>query len=388
MNLQFYLTPIIILCTALLLHAQAPQAFNYTSFAIDSKGKEVSNQQISLLASILQNDPNGTLVYSESHQVVTDNKGLFSIPVGRGLAETGSFGSVEWGSGPMYLSIAIDADGGSNYITTGTIELLSVPYALQSGASGSDASDENEIITGVTIEGNVIYLAEGENEAEIDLAPVLDALPDNDPENELQLLIMSDGMLSISNGNSVILPGGGGGSYYYYDGDEDTFGDPSRPVWVPENIPAPEGFVAESGDANDSDPTVYPGSDPVDLCEDDDAGSICAAATNLGSFFPGQIKSANGVLKEESPIDWYSISNPTIDDDQDTFKVELKDESGGSDTFKMDIFNSCGNEPISTGVTSFSDAGLAANPSKIYVKIYRPDGDYSVCENYILKISR
>ncbi len=385
------LTIALLAITSLCLHAQIPMAFNYTSIALDNKGKELSNSELTVRASILHDLTNGVITYSETHRVQTDNKGLFSISIGRGVPESGSFASIAWEMGPTYLSVAINSEGGADFVPSGTVELLSVPYALHAGTSGGDPSDMNELITDVMIEGNVITLSEGENETQIDLNPVLTDLPDTDPENELQTLTLTDRVLAISNGNSVLLPdagNGGGGSYYYFDGDGDTFGDPSRPVWVPENVSAPTGFVSASGDTNDSDPGVYPGSDPVDPCQDDEAAGFCAAAWNLGSVSPGGIVTYSGVLKEDQTEDWFTVSNPSLgEEDPDTFQIQLSDQYDSNESFRMDIYYNC-TTIFRENITSFIDGGLSPHPSQVLIRVYRPDGDYSGCESYLLHISK
>ena len=85
--------------------AQVPQAFNYTGIALDSKGKEISNKNISVLAVI---DDTGGGSYQETHNVTTNNNGLFSVKIGGSALPSGSISGIDWTTQTAkYLTIAI-----------------------------------------------------------------------------------------------------------------------------------------------------------------------------------------------------------------------------------------------------------------------------------------
>jgi len=139
------------------IFAHVPQAFNYTGIAYGSNGKVISNQDISVLAEILDGSAEGPSVFSEIHYVTTDNKGFFSIPVGgadNSLPE-GSLGGIEWGDAPKWLAISIDPKGATDFQLVGSVQLLSVPYALH--AESADG-----------ISGDAGYFADGGEAAEAD----------------------------------------------------------------------------------------------------------------------------------------------------------------------------------------------------------------------------
>ncbi len=112
------------------LFGQAPEAFKYQSILRDVNGAEISNQTVSLRISVHDNTPNGLIIYQESHQVTTNNFGLFSLSVGLGNPLIGTFTAIDWGTNSKYIQIEADLTGGTNFISFGTSELLSVPYAL------------------------------------------------------------------------------------------------------------------------------------------------------------------------------------------------------------------------------------------------------------------
>ncbi len=56
--------------------------------------------------------------------------------IGNGSVVSGDFSTIDWADGPYYMKSDIDPAGGANYSISGASQLLSVPYALYSGASG------------------------------------------------------------------------------------------------------------------------------------------------------------------------------------------------------------------------------------------------------------
>ncbi|MEY2948871.1 MAG: hypothetical protein RLZZ248_72, partial [Bacteroidota bacterium] len=80
--------------------------------------------------SILQGSVSGSSVYTETHSPTTNSSGLISIEIGGGTTITGAFSSIDWSNGPYYLKREVDPAGGTNYLISGTSQLMSVPYAL------------------------------------------------------------------------------------------------------------------------------------------------------------------------------------------------------------------------------------------------------------------
>lgn len=122
---------------ALTVSSQTPPAFKYQAVARNSDGSLIQNQPVAFRISILQGGASGTLVYQECHTAATNNYGLVNLEIGRGSVLSGTFSSIDWASGQMFLKTELDPGGGTAYIDMGTTELLSVPYALYSGQSSS-----------------------------------------------------------------------------------------------------------------------------------------------------------------------------------------------------------------------------------------------------------
>ena len=81
---------LILACIVFHTYAQAPQAFRYQAIARDAAGNILSGQTVGLRISILQGSREGLAVYSEVHQVQTNNFGLITIDVGEGRQENGN----------------------------------------------------------------------------------------------------------------------------------------------------------------------------------------------------------------------------------------------------------------------------------------------------------
>jgi|GEM_PF-994826 len=125
------------------LPAQVPQAFNYQAVVRDNSGQIIQNQAVNLRISIRDAMPNGIVVYQETFTETTSQLGLINLEIGKGVPTIGSFAAIDWRNNSKFLEIEIDLSGGGVYITMGTSELLSVPYALFSDRSGDGFWSKN-----------------------------------------------------------------------------------------------------------------------------------------------------------------------------------------------------------------------------------------------------
>ncbi|RYD99677.1 MAG: tail fiber domain-containing protein [Sphingobacteriales bacterium] len=104
-----------------------PLNFNYQGIARNASGAPLSNQNIGLRISILDNAD--VAVFSESHAATTNAYGLYSLQIGDGTAITGTMSAVAALSRAK-IKIEVDPAGGANYTDLGTQQLNSVPFAL------------------------------------------------------------------------------------------------------------------------------------------------------------------------------------------------------------------------------------------------------------------
>ena len=116
-----------------------PEKMSYQAVVRDADGQLVSETEVGMQISILQNTTTGTPVYVEIHTPTSNENGLVSIEIGMG-ATSDDFSSIDWSTGPYYIKTETDLAGGSNYVISGTSQLMSVPYALHAKVAESVSS--------------------------------------------------------------------------------------------------------------------------------------------------------------------------------------------------------------------------------------------------------
>ena len=179
--------------------AQVPQSFKYQAVVRGNTGNVLVNQLVSFQLSILKDNPNGVIVYSERQNLSTNSYGIVNINVGNGTIISGDFTTIAWGDFSHFIKVEFDAAGGNNFQFMGTSQILSVPYALYAESAGSAANDNdtnptNEIQS-LSLNNNTLSLTNGGQ-------VTLDSYLDN---TDNQSLALNNEQLSISNGNTVSL---------------------------------------------------------------------------------------------------------------------------------------------------------------------------------------
>jgi len=115
--------------------AQAPQRIPYQAVIRNASGMSVAETTVGTRISILQGTADGTVVFAETHTAETTANGLLTLQIGGGTAITGTLATIAWANGPYFLKTETDPLGGTDYVITGTSELLSVPYAIYAAAT-------------------------------------------------------------------------------------------------------------------------------------------------------------------------------------------------------------------------------------------------------------
>lgn len=204
------------------LMAQSPEAFNYQAVLRNASGQVVANQSVVVRISILTSSAQGSTAYAELHNVSTNDYGLFSLQVGEGTVDAGSFTTIDWGGAVHYIKVEVDPAGGLNFVELSTTQLLSVPYALHAKTvddkDDADADPSNEIQT-ITRNGTNFELSNGGgsvplfdddasnevqtitksgNTIELSLVGGSVTLDDDDPTNEIQILTRVGDTVSLS----------------------------------------------------------------------------------------------------------------------------------------------------------------------------------------------
>ena len=191
--------------TLFVLGQAPPNAFNYSAVARDGAGTLVTNQAIALQMSILQSTAVGSLVYQETHNVSTDDYGLFNLVIGAGAIQQGTFSSINWAGDSYYLKIEMDITGSTNYTNMGTTQFLSVPYAMHSKTADSVSNPDYQSLS---ISNDTLFLTNGGyvilSETLIDSLGIA-ALGYVAGPQVYQSLSISNDTLFLTNGGYVIL---------------------------------------------------------------------------------------------------------------------------------------------------------------------------------------
>jgi len=125
-------TLIMVIFITFSVFSQSPEKMSYQCVVRNASGILMANQSVGIKISILQGNPSGTVIYSETYSPnpQTNANGLLTIEIGGGTTITGTFSAINWASGPYFLKTETDPTGGTTYTITGTSQLLSAPYAL------------------------------------------------------------------------------------------------------------------------------------------------------------------------------------------------------------------------------------------------------------------
>jgi Concanavalin A-like lectin/glucanases superfamily len=110
--------------------SQSPQQFSYQAVVRDNNNQVLSNRTVGMRISILKDSVGGQSAYIETHTPKSNSLGIVQLNIGGGTVVSGTFASVPWSSGKLFVKTEMDPQGGTNYSFSGTTQLLSVPYAL------------------------------------------------------------------------------------------------------------------------------------------------------------------------------------------------------------------------------------------------------------------
>ncbi len=170
MKQRFLLSLLLFVALAISASAQGvPQGINYQCIVRNNQtGDPVTNQTVTLLFSLRNGSPNGTVDYQEKHVGSTNEFGLVNLVIGRGQAQVNTFAGINWSSGSKFLTVLLETSP-NVFDEIGNSELLSVPYALYAqnggGGGGNDnwgaqTAFTNNGITGNGLANNPIGLAQ------------------------------------------------------------------------------------------------------------------------------------------------------------------------------------------------------------------------------------
>ncbi|MEN9332960.1 MAG: hypothetical protein RLY35_140 [Bacteroidota bacterium] len=134
------LTLLLLFLSTSIAFAQSDIGIPYQGILRDNNGAEMVNTSATIQSIIRINSVNGQIIFSESHQVVTDGFGYFLITIGSGTVNNSfpAFSQIDWSTNLKFLQIQVNF--GSGFVDLGTTQLLSVPYALFADDCNCDMS--------------------------------------------------------------------------------------------------------------------------------------------------------------------------------------------------------------------------------------------------------
>lgn len=127
-----YFFTLITLVVSLQVLAQSPERFSYQAVVRGSLRELITDKEVLVRVSILEQSVTGAAVYVEEHRPTTNENGLLTLQIGGGTVVSGIFDDIDWSKGNFFLETRIDPQGreiGPGAIV-GVSQLLSVPYAI------------------------------------------------------------------------------------------------------------------------------------------------------------------------------------------------------------------------------------------------------------------
>jgi hypothetical protein len=118
-------------------YAQAPDGINYQAVIRNLSGTLVANSTIAIRIQVKQTSASGTIVFQERHSVTTSAQGVVNLVIGQGNLLGGSFSTINWATGPYFVSLGVSFTNGTIYLDYGSQQLMSVPYALYAKNAGN-----------------------------------------------------------------------------------------------------------------------------------------------------------------------------------------------------------------------------------------------------------
>jgi hypothetical protein len=306
------------LLIAVSIFGQSPEKISYQAVVRDATNATVANQVVGMKISILQDgtlENPGSVVYVETQTPTTNANGLLSIYIGAGTAVTGTFSGIAWSNVPHYIKIEIDPSGdNTNYTITGTTQLVSVPFALYAKTSENtfsgdytDLTNQPDNTAGISDETARALAAEQANEI------VITTIQTEQTTQNVSISLNST-KISIPTGGTegqVLKMVGGIPVWtdpvqfetYYKDADGDGYGNNDEQRVVLSGSNAPNGYVDNDIDCNDTDAAINPNTVwYIGVDTDND--------TYIGSL--------TQVIQCESPGAGYVITELTTPDCDDT----------------------------------------------------------------------
>ncbi len=121
----------------LFLQAQfVPEGIHYQATALDAQGQPMANQNTVLRISLGSgSEAISVALYSEAHEVKTDDLGQFSLVIGQGKRIEGALASLPWAEEQIWLTVEMGGKSGQPLTLLSRSNLLAVPYAMHANTA-------------------------------------------------------------------------------------------------------------------------------------------------------------------------------------------------------------------------------------------------------------
>jgi len=137
--------------------AQSTDDFNYQGWLVDADGNAIANRNVTIYVSIAESNSGSNVYMSETHEILTNDKGTFEVVIGRGSITSGSAADVPWLDGIPFIGIDYDLQNGKGIQSIGYQRFNLVPFCLyakhticQDGLAGVQGLDGLTGATGAT----------------------------------------------------------------------------------------------------------------------------------------------------------------------------------------------------------------------------------------------
>ena len=148
---------LILLCLPFIGFGQnAPQGINYQAVARYNNGDVLMNQALTIQFSVISDIATSAISWQETHQVTTNDYGLFTAIIGEGTPSGGNsatFDVIDWASSTHFLKVEM------NGVDMGTTQLMSVPYSLYTETA--DNIDPTDELQSLSISGDTLFISGG-----------------------------------------------------------------------------------------------------------------------------------------------------------------------------------------------------------------------------------
>ena len=128
---------------ALFGQSSGDAGMNFQAIARDASGRLIANQPVQVRISLTSKAGVVQTLFSEIHQVRTDDQGLFNLVVGEGKNTVGaSFADVPWQAQPIWMEVEIKSEGANRFEWVNSTQLRAVPYAFHAETANELADPE------------------------------------------------------------------------------------------------------------------------------------------------------------------------------------------------------------------------------------------------------